>query len=286
MGSTMNSGISALDHLLCAVEHAQTAGDDFEKLGFTVTPISRIERAGVENRLVAFRPAATGVANYIELMGVIDRSRLPDALSWLLVGPASARCLMFGSDDAARTREALVERGLAPEPMHSYQRDWTLASGEVLQVAFDVVEPMRAPFAFGVCRHRTLHHYTRPEFTQHPNGAERILAVYLVSDQPKEDGAFYEELLGEPLDHVGDGASLGRREVALHFMTASTYSKRFPGAAVRPGIAGYQVGCRSQSETARYLAHAGIQASPAETGFYVGSAATHGQLVHFTEMAP
>lgn len=280
----MDHSITEIDHLLCAVQDAALAASDFERLGFTVTPASRIERVGIENRLVAFRPAVDGVANYIELMGAFDRSRLPPPLVPLLAGPEAVRCLMLGSTDAHKSREALLRQDIVPEPVHAYQRAWTLPSGEVLELAFDVLEPMPGPAAFGVCQHRTLHHYLRPEFLEHPNGAQRILAAYVVTQDPAAAGEFFGRLLGESPQQAGPVVSLARRAFALHFLDASSFAARFPGATARPGIAGYQIGCRSLEKTAAYLAQAGIQPQAVADGFHLCSGLTHGHLIHFTQV--
>ena len=72
----MSSGINALDHLAVMVEDLTAAGNAYERLGFTMTPVSQHSGAlaagaaaepwGTANRCAMF------CQGYLELMGVID----------------------------------------------------------------------------------------------------------------------------------------------------------------------------------------------------------------------
>lgn len=279
----MNSGILDIDHLLCSVSSSAQAGLDFERLGFTVTPLSRIEKAGVENRLVTFSPATGGVANYIELMSSFDRARLPAPLSKILGEREAVQCLMFGSSDALTTYDALIREGHQAEPVNKYQRSWALPSGEVLQLAFDVVEPMQGPATFGICQHRTLHHYLRSEFQVHPNGAERITSVYLIVPEPETARAFFDALLDDSPQHGTEEVVQNRRGVDLHFLDKTMFARKFPNVLLPLGVAGYEIACRSIAETTAFFSEAGIEFHQMDSGIFLCNSLTHGHLIHFTE---
>ena len=88
-----------------------------------------------------------------------------------------------GPDDVDAAVARLAECGAPPgDPLH-IKRGWTLPDGEVLDLAFTVATPaLDAPPVYcNLCQHHTLHHYLRPEWRQHDNGARSLVAV-LVED--------------------------------------------------------------------------------------------------------
>lgn len=191
----MKNGIAEIDHLLTKVEHPDDAGAHFERLGFTVTPVSQIDSMGLCNRLVLFAPVAEGSANFIELMGITDLAKMPQGMSDLLQGPQGIRSLVMTTPDAHAARAELLANGYPLGEVHHITRDWVLPDQRLL-VEFDVLLPVPAPFAFNVCRYFTLLHYIRPEWTSHGNGVSHLDAVYCVAIEPRITLRYYEDLFG------------------------------------------------------------------------------------------
>ncbi|HKU97457.1 MAG TPA: VOC family protein, partial [Vineibacter sp.] len=63
-----------IDHLLTYVRDLDGAAALFRRMGFTLSPISRIETMGISNHLVLMHPGTPGAGNYIELMAAHDRA--------------------------------------------------------------------------------------------------------------------------------------------------------------------------------------------------------------------
>lgn len=194
--NAMKYGIQDIDHVVSAVADPESAGELLSAMGFTVTPLSVMNNVGVANRLVLFQPQAAGVANFIELMGVVDPQKVIAPLRPFLRGVGGYRWLVLSGPDAASTHERLVrERYPFGEPI-AVKRDWVLPTGEVLQVAFNVMMPIDAPIPFNFCEYRTLQHYIRPEFLNHPNGAEMLTGILCESQRPQECQGYFETLFG------------------------------------------------------------------------------------------
>lgn len=279
----MDHGIREIDHLLTAVDDPQSAGSDFERLGFTVTPLSTIESVGVANRLVCFEPHGDDHAAFVELMGLIDPARTPPPLRAILQSGEGVRSLVMASADAFASREALVASGFDPLPVVHLQRQWRLPDGETLQVAFDVIPaPVHAPFPFNVCRYHTLAPYVREAFRTHPNGVRRFTGVYGVSASPREDAAVYERLFGTAAVEVDGGWTVRRDRVELVVMAAAAFAQQFGVPTPAPGVRGYRLGCDDPARTRRWFAERGIacEAVRGAAGFVLPCVATHGNVVH------
>ncbi len=251
-----------IDHLMTKVDSPREAGDWFERCGFSVTPYSEIDAMGLCNRLVLFDPGRPGLANFVELMGVLPDRPVQPAMNQLLAGPAGPRSMVMVSQDAHATRDELLRRGFAPGPVHSVQREWVLP-GERLHLAFDVLLPMPAPLPFNVCRYHTLQHYLRPQWLKHPNGARSMAAVLGVVDDVAQAAQFYETLLGAPARDAGPGhAVVVQGPAALELLDAAAYA-RLTGSTVlrQPGLAGYRLRCDDARATAGWFERAG--AAPA-----------------------
>ena len=192
------SGILDIDHLMLGVADPDTAAADFTRLGFTVTPLSAMPQIGLANRCVLLSPAQSGRANYLELLG--HDQRAAPFMRALLGGPEGIKSLVLAADDMDAAMARLAECGAPPNPPLHIKRRWTLPDGEALDLAFTVATPaLDAPPVYcNLCQHHTLHHYLRPEWRQHENGAKSLVAVQIEADDP--DGAieWYAKLFDRP----------------------------------------------------------------------------------------
>ena len=256
----MKNGILEIDHLLTKVEQPELAGVHFERLGFTVTPLSPIESMGLCNRLVLFAPLTSGSANFIELMGVSDSQRLPPSMAQLMQGPPGIRSMVMVTPEAHAARAELVQSGYPFGEVHHVSREWVMPD-ERIQVEFDVLLPVPAPFAFNVCRYFSLQHYTRPDWTLHANGIRNLEAVYCIAHQPKQAVRYYEDLFGAPaIGSDAQGWSVSPGQVALTVFSPESWLHAFDTPA-SPGFAGYRLCSANIEATLHYLQSTGLQIS-------------------------
>ena len=253
----MKNGILEIDHLLTKVAQPELAGEHFMRLGFTVTPLSQIDAMGLCNRLVLFEPLTTGSANFIELMGVTDAARVPPAMAGLLEGPPGIRSMVMTTLDAHAARAELVGNGYAFGDVHHIARDWVLPHHRI-QVEFDVLLPVPAPFAFNVCRYFSLQHYIRPEWTRHANGIRHLEAVYCVASDPRLALRYYENLFGvAAIGSDAQGWSVSPGHVQLTVFSPQSWQNRF-NVPAPPGFAGYRLRCNDLAETNTFLQSVGL----------------------------
>jgi hypothetical protein len=254
----VKNGISEIDHLLTKVQQPDQAGAYFEHLGFTVTPISQIESMGLCNRLVLFEPLTKGSANFIELMGVTQHEKMPPGMADLLHGPQGVRSMVMTTPDAHAARAELLSNGYPMGEVHHIARDWVLPDLR-LQVEFDVLLPVPAPFAFNLCRYFTLQHYIRPEWTGHANGIRHLEAVYCVSTEPRKDLQYYETLFGvTATGSDGLGWTVSPGQVQLTVLSLQAWEQTF-GTPCKPGFVGYRLRSSALSETHRFIKNCGAQ---------------------------
>jgi hypothetical protein len=278
------NGIFEIDHLLTAVRDAQRAGEDFERLGFTVTPLSVIAAMGVSNRLVLLSPLTDGAANFVELMALHDSAAANAAMRRLLEGPESVRSMVMASRDAETTRSALAAEGYEPGEVHKLQRVWELPGGEKLHLAFDVLLPLPAPFAFNVCQYRTLQHYLRPRWRAHPNGAVSLVSVHCVDPQPREATGYYEKLFGKRAERESDGSlSITPGKVKLVVHMPAQFAAAFGTEPPRPGgYAGYSIKVEDPGRATALLRARGVEPIDlGAAGVVVRPQAAHGNALRF-----
>jgi hypothetical protein len=161
--------INAIDHLLTYVRDGAEAATTFSKLGFTLSPVSHIEAMGITNQMVLFAEAAPGCANFIELMSVADRARLPPPMASLLSGEERVKSMVLATPDAARCHAHLTGLGMPFAPPLHVRREWVLEGGSSVYPEFDVLLPQDAGLTFNACRYHDVDLYRRPEWTQHAN---------------------------------------------------------------------------------------------------------------------
>lgn len=253
----MKNGMLEIDHLLTKVAQPELAGEHFKRLGFTVTPLSHIDSMGLCNRLVLFEPLTEGSANFIELMGVTDISRVPPAMAGLLDGPPGIRSMVMTTLDAHAARAELLGNGYAFGGVHHIARDWVLPDQRI-QVEFDVLLPVPAPFAFNVCRYFSLQHYVRPGWTRHANGIRHLEAVYCVASDPRQALRYYEDLFGVAASGSDvQGWSVSPGLVHLTVFSLQAWQQRFTLPA-QPGFAGYRLRSNDLPLTRRFIQSAGV----------------------------
>ncbi len=226
----MVSDIVDIDHIMLSVENSDRAMSAFSRLGFTMTPPGQLD--GMSNRLICFAGKSGIAPNFIELMSLDDAEKAPPAMAEALKIPERAVLMVAATNSAQNTKRALDDAMVEVSPVIDSGRDWRLPSGEILDLTFSIVLPTpgQAPFNWIACQHKTPHHYLRPEFTSHPNGAIALKNIVAVASDPAQAAKHYRdnwqaEVMGiEPVVvRAGD--------VELHVYEHRTFASFFGGFA-------------------------------------------------------
>ncbi|WP_395713624.1 VOC family protein [Reyranella sp.] len=235
----MTKAIREIDHLLTYVRDLDAAAATFRRMGFTLSPLSRIEAMGISNHLVLMRQGIPGFANYIELMSAHDRARLPPPMAKVLSGPEGIKSMVLGTEDAVAAQQAMLKHGFAAAPPVHVKREWKIAPEQSVFPEFDVLMPVAAPLAFNACRYFNVDLYLRPEWRVHANGAQRMTTVFAVADEPAAVARRYGDLFDASTRQSGEAVCTTPGQVDLAVMSSETAKRRFGLTVATAAGAGY-----------------------------------------------
>jgi hypothetical protein len=182
------SVIPTLDHVVVnARDDLDAAAALWGRLGFTLTPRGR-HTLGTINHLAMFG------TDYLELIAAPSaRDDLPP-----MRFPAGLNALVFGTEDAAATRAALLAAEVPAEPVLAFSRPVALPDG-MRDAAFRTVGLPDGTLPGGrayFCQHLTRDLVWRDEWRRHPNGVVGVAAVVISARDPAAVGARFERLFG------------------------------------------------------------------------------------------
>jgi hypothetical protein len=274
-----------IDHLLTYVRDLEQTAAQFRRMGFTLSPVSRIETMGIANHLVLMRPRTPGGGNYIELMSAHDRARLPPAMARTLAGDEGIKSMVLSTADAQAAQAALRAQGFDVGPPAHVRREWRIGPGQSVFPEFDVILPVDAPLVFNCCRYFNVELYLREEWLDHANSAQRMRAVLAVAERPLDVAASFAGVFGSVVTGTPDVARLSSGDVDLVVMSPATLRERY-GLNARPAVAGacyvgYVIEAASLDRLTACLAQAGVEYRSAGGAVHVGPEAGFGNLVVF-----
>jgi catechol 2,3-dioxygenase-like lactoylglutathione lyase family enzyme len=235
--------VKAVDHLLTFVRDLDEAARFYDRLGFTLTPESRIEAMGIVNRLILFPDASDGSANFIELMSVFDAARLPPAMAALLSGDEGIKSMVLSLGDVESARAHFVALGCRFGPPIHVRREWRLSATESVWPEFDVLLPVDDVVTFNGCRYHNVELYRLPAWTAHRNGARALDRIYCAAADPQAVASRLANILGA----TATGGTVAHRDVTIDVRrdgTAATWPVR---------IAGYRVTGLDENHVAQAL---------------------------------
>lgn len=282
----MTSTIAEIDHLLTYVAEPARAADLFARMGFTLSPVSRIEAMGITNYLVLMRPGKPGSANFIELMGAHDRSMLPPAMARTLSGAQGIKSIVLGAPSAAAAHGALTKLGFDAMPPVHVRREWVIGPGQSVFPEFDVILPVDTALVFNACQYHNVDLYLRPEWLSHPNGAIRLSGVFAAADRPDQVAAPLARLFSCPVREQGGTLLVSPGAVDLAIMTPDAAADRF-GIPAAPGTRylGYAVDVADLGSLGACLQRGDVEYRATGEGALVSPETGLGNVILFRERA-
>jgi hypothetical protein len=190
-----------IDHVVINVRDAMDAAEArFRALGFALTPRGH-HTLGSINHLAMFG------TDYLELIGAPAGARRQDVLGW----PQGVNGIVFASENAATTEQALTEAGVAHEQPGSFSRPVETPQGmrdarfTTVRLPNDTTEAGRLYF----CQHHTRELVWDDAWRGHPNGAIGVAAVVVAARDPARLGLLFARMFGErAVSHVVGGVRL------------------------------------------------------------------------------
>ena len=255
--------ILGADHVVVTVRDLDAAAAQWRRLGFTLSPRgTHSPQMGTGNYTIMFGE------DYLELLGVLHDTEQNKPTRDLLKSREGIERTAFTTDDAAAGAADLVARGLKPlGPVH-FGRPVDLPNGGKGEAKFNVFRwPLdQSPGGMRIfaCQHLTRNTVWIPELQQHANGASRIVAIEILSADPKAAAEHMSRLIDQPVA-PGDGAfrvHSGGKRADFVFYDAAQFAKRYPDAvrtgAAPEGAAALVIGTTDLAAATKALGAAGI----------------------------
>lgn len=275
--------ILGADHVVVTVRDLDAAAAQWRKLGFTLSPRgTHSPQMGSGNYTIMFDE------DYLELLGVLHDTEQNKPTREFLKNREGIERTAFTTDDAAAGAADLKARGLTPlGPVH-FGRPVDLPNGGKSEAKFNVfrwpLDQNPGGMRIFACQHLTRDAVWIPELQNHANGASRIVAIEILSADPKAAAEHMSRLIDESAAQT-DGAwrvHSGGRRADFVFYNAAQFAERYPDAvrkgAAREGAAALVIGTTDLAAATKALgpaavAHRGTVSVPA--------AAANGVVVSF-----
>jgi Glyoxalase-like domain len=194
--------VPTLDHVVVNVrDRIDEAADAYRRLGFTLTPRG-YHTLGSMNHLAMFG------TDYLELIAAKPND---DSRPEIMAAPIGLNGLVFASEDAEQTFQALRAAGVAIDPPQQFSRPVALADGPQDAVFRTTRLPTASVPAGRVyfCQHLTRSLVWRDEWRHHSNGAVGVARAVIAAEDPTTLGTLFGQMFGAATVRVIDeGCSL------------------------------------------------------------------------------
>ncbi|WP_055327913.1 VOC family protein, partial [Bordetella pertussis] len=204
----MGAAPAGLDHVGLYAHDMDAAAAMYQRLGFTLTPLSQhsgthavtreVVKAGIANRCAMLGHG------YIELVAVVDPALDLRGIPEGLARYAGMHIVAFDTPDPGQRIAALREAGFAAEP-GVLQRYIDTADGPRL-ARFSQVRTPRQAMPEGLIltlRHETPELLWQARYMDHPNGARALAAAIVAVEDVDAAAARYARYLGVPAERHG-----------------------------------------------------------------------------------
>jgi hypothetical protein len=279
----MTHGITGIDHAVVAVADVEAERARFLRLGFVTSPRRRFVDWGTANYGVMFGD------DFIELLGIVDATAFltPGLVDFLAGGEGAMAVTMHSSDVTAAHRD-LEAGGFAPTPLGEVTINCEAAEGVLLQQFrwLRVGEAATPDMYLMLVQPLTPENMRRPAWLDHPNTAQGIRSMTMVSADPGALIAPYERLFGAPARDTEGGFEISTGRGDFRFVTADglrdCYGDLARGVAhPAPAIAALTLTARDLGRVAACLEVESIGHELVEGAVRVGPADACGMILEF-----
>jgi hypothetical protein len=194
--------VPTLDHVVVnARDRIDDAADTYRRLGFTLTPRG-YHTLGSMNHLAIFGN------DYLELIAAKPGD---DSRPEIMAAPLGLDALVFGTEDADDTYQALRRAEVSIDPPQQFSRP-VEAGGTIRDATFRTTRLPRLASAAGrlyFCEHLTRDLVWRDEWRHHANGAVGIARAVIAAEEPEILGGLFAQMFGpHTVRATDDGCAL------------------------------------------------------------------------------
>jgi hypothetical protein len=194
--------VPTLDHVVVNVrDRVDEAAETYRRLGFTLTPRG-YHTLGSMNHLAMFG------TDYLELIAAKPGD---DSRPEIMASPLGLDGLVFGTEDAAATYEALRQAEVSIDPPQQFSRPVQVNDGTRDAVFRTARLPRSAsiPGRLYFCQHLTRDLVWRDEWRHHANGAVGVARAVIAAQEPEILGGLFAQMFGlQAVRPTDDGCAL------------------------------------------------------------------------------
>jgi len=223
-----STSTDVLHHIGLVNNSLEGSASCYEKLGFTLTPVSIprivLEPGGVPEPVGVANRHAVFAHNYLELLGITDpvrwaatdkEKRGPYDLDVALNRYEGLHVMHFGTNHIDAVKERLDYQGVMCSPVKIFQRNVQTENGERMMKARTISFPsgFNPEGLLQVAQHDTPELVFQQRYMHHRNGAIALTEILIVTDTPAIYSSKYELYTG----HAGREIASGHYVIDLGF---------------------------------------------------------------------
>jgi len=290
----MVGDIDSVNHVGLAVRDLDAASALYERLGFTLTPLSMHKGSmkpgepevpyGTGNRCAVFGK------NYLEILAHVDKTRFDFGMGDFLCRHEGAHIICFGCNDATVVNDRVRAAGIGTSGVIPLQRDLGTPEG-VRTAKFECVHFDRAATPEGLIQaahHVTPQYIHQERYIHHPNGVVALSDVYLSVTDADAVESRYEKLAGRKAVRRGRRRVFELPQVSrVSIIDANDIASELPGSTYPqpPCLAGYAFAVKDLARMERILMEQKVPFHREPARLVVPASAMFGATVVF-ETAP
>lgn len=289
-GTAPNGIATGLDHVGIVGADLAAMATQYERLGFTLTPLARHSgRRAPDGPVVSFGTGNRCVMlqqGYLELLAVLDPAAASQTVPGFLRRYAGIHTMALEVADAEAALPRLHAAGFGTLAVSQLDRPANGDEPDSPRARFDLVAlPGLSEGRVNLIRHRTREAVWQPRFLGHANNAIALDEAVIVSASPAETAARFSRLAGRPVapDPAG-GYALALPRGRIRLLPPAALPRVFPGVEppCLPFIAGLALRTSDNAAAITRLAAArGIPARATDAGLVIDPAAACGAALHF-----
>ncbi len=181
----------ALDHVGVVARDLAALAAEYERLGFTLTPVALQAEGRVGNRCAMLQ------GSYLELLAVVDPDRGSATLDRFLARYAGVHILAFGIADPSAELARLRRAGFAAAAIAHSERAVDDADPGGARARFALIQlPDQPEGRFNLVQHLTREALWQERFLHHANNAVSLEEVALAVEDPFSTAARLSALIG------------------------------------------------------------------------------------------
>jgi hypothetical protein len=240
-----------LDHVGVVTRDLTVLAQQYEQLGFTLTPFARQTDGRIGNRCAMLQQG------YIELLSAVESGAGSVTLDRMLTRYAGIHILAFAMLDEQTTVARLRRGGFTDPAVMQIERCSFKNDPSGLRARFRLIAlPEQPEGRINLVRHMTSEVLWQERFLRHANNAVALVEVIALVSEPAEAAARLSRIAGSPVvpDPAG-GFALDLPRGRVRLLTAAALSAVFPDVAVAepPRVVGLTVQTSDGNQAIRRL---------------------------------